>query len=552
MKSAEYVANVVSAYRKVLDMPPQTCPDSLKEAKELLKNSFGRLPTRGFLTSPEPSDIASPAVKGATGRYLGEIAAIRGKDIRFKTKDSVFVGDRLRVQPKSDRPGQGFTVKTLHQGKKGVKRAAVGSFVSLPTPFSERLKTGDAVFKVSSEQAFTMSETACRRKLEPFGTVPENISLHIDIRNNELVIRGENTTATLVKTFSVETFNAANQPLRPAALQQVFSKTGRKNWQLEALTTGPLPAVVIPPSRLNEIRRDFFREFITSWQNARGKQKKQHLELALNALLPANRRSEKKTERKNTLAVAGFRDIHALANPDIHRIALPLTGENYHATLKIGKNLAGQKEKLVWTIPFVLFDPEWETARGMVADLAGRGFSNFQINNLGHLPLFEGLSNVHLISGYRLFSMNSQALLSWQELGISEAILSPEDDCANLAEVLNRDSGLLTSMVIYASVPLITSRIRIRKLRPGEALYSDTGDVFRTRRETGLTILASDTDFSLLGREKELEKMGCHSFIVDLTHTGPFSPKGKNILAALRRGTSVTGTSAFNFDTGLE
>ncbi|MBN2428494.1 MAG: U32 family peptidase [Deltaproteobacteria bacterium] len=552
MKSAEYVANVVSAYRKILDAPAGARTDVMKEAKELLKSSFGRLPTRGFLAGPEPTDIASPSVKGSTGRFLGEITAIRGKNISFKTKDCLFVGDRLRIQPKTDRSGRGFTVKQLHQGKKIIKRAAAGSFISLPTPFSEQLKTGDAVFKVSSEQAFTMSEVACRRKLETFATVPENIDLHIDIAEGQFTIRGENASAVLTKTYAVETFGAENQPLKPAALKQVFAKTGNKGWNLNSLETGILPAVVIPPSRLNEIRREFFQEFYRAWQSTREKRKKQHIKEALDALLPASRSSEGKIERRITLAVSSFRDVHALGNSDINRIVLPLTGENFHAALQAGKSLAGREDRVIWSIPFVLFDPAWETTRKMIADLAARRFRNFQINNLGHLALFEDPSQLQLISGYRLFALNSQALLGWKELGVAEATLYVEDDRANLEDVLSRELGLSTSLVIYASIPLITSRIAIRKLRPGQAVHSDTGDAFRTRKEAGLTVLSSDTDFSLLGREKELEKFGCHSFVIDLNHTGPFSPKGKTVLAALRKGGTVPETSPFNYNLGLE
>ena len=49
MKSAEYVANVVQAYRMVLDASANTRSAKIVEAKELLKESFGRQPTRGFL-----------------------------------------------------------------------------------------------------------------------------------------------------------------------------------------------------------------------------------------------------------------------------------------------------------------------------------------------------------------------------------------------------------------------------------------------------------------------------------------------------------------------
>jgi len=54
MKGAEYVANVVRAYRLVLDAGPAARQGAVTAAKEQLKGSFGRLPTRGFLPEQHP------------------------------------------------------------------------------------------------------------------------------------------------------------------------------------------------------------------------------------------------------------------------------------------------------------------------------------------------------------------------------------------------------------------------------------------------------------------------------------------------------------------
>ena len=69
MKSAEYVASVVEAYRPVLDTRERSRNEALGAAKEILKYSFGRTPTKGFLASEQPDDIANPWQKGGTGRF---------------------------------------------------------------------------------------------------------------------------------------------------------------------------------------------------------------------------------------------------------------------------------------------------------------------------------------------------------------------------------------------------------------------------------------------------------------------------------------------------
>jgi len=73
MKGAEYVASVVRAYRLVLDAAPAARQGAVTVAKEQLKSSFGRLPTRGFLPGTAPADMVNPHLHGATGRMLGRL-----------------------------------------------------------------------------------------------------------------------------------------------------------------------------------------------------------------------------------------------------------------------------------------------------------------------------------------------------------------------------------------------------------------------------------------------------------------------------------------------
>ncbi len=164
MKSAEYVASVVEAYRLVLDAPEPDLKNALLAAKEILKFSFGRTPTKGFLASQQPEDIANPWQKGGTGRYVGQIRSIKGKRLTFDTRDALCVGDRLRAQPKTDMAGQAWTVREIFVNNRKTMEARAGSTVEVETPF--RFEVGDSIYKVSSKEAFTLSENACQRRLD--------------------------------------------------------------------------------------------------------------------------------------------------------------------------------------------------------------------------------------------------------------------------------------------------------------------------------------------------------------------------------------------------
>lgn len=551
MKSAEYVANVVGAYRLALDAPAAKRAEAVREAKQLLKSSFGRPPTKGFLPGGIPTDIAVPSIKGATGQLLGEIAAVRGGDVSFKTRDRLHVGDRLRIQPKTDQAGTAFTVKSLLLGRNPVKKVNADSYVTVPSPFSGIFKVGDGVFKVSSEQAFTMSEVACRRKLEGTRREPAPVDLELSVSAERLHIVGSCGAIRVEGDYPLESYPAGDSSLTPEILRGVFAKAADEPFALRDLTAGALPAVVIPPKRLKEIRRDFYQALRREVEERRGRTRREHRQAGLESLLPAAPRRAAE-ERLISVAIRDSRDAQLLGDSAVDRLILPLTPGNVQESGRLGKRGGDRSEQIIWDIPFIIFDPQWDGYRAAVRELVNRGFFRFRLNNLGHFELFAGLEGLQLIAGYRLYALNSQALLAWKELGAGEATLYIEDDRDNLGEILQRPVGMPLGMVVYASVPLITSRIPIKGVRGDTPVVSDRGDAYRVHKSGDLTVLTSETDFSLLGRLPELQGLGCGRFTLELGHLGPFSPKGKQVMEALKKGQAVPGTTLFNYESGME
>ncbi|PNU21684.1 peptidase U32 [Geothermobacter hydrogeniphilus] len=550
MKSAEYVHNVVSAYRMVLDADHNHRQDALKEAKLLLKEAFGRPPTRGFLTGPAPVDIVSPNLRGATGRWLGNISQVRGRQIGFKTRDLLQAGDRLRVQPASDRPGTAFTVRTLQLGKRPVKQAAAGSQVNVPTPFADRFQVGDAVFKVSSRQAFTLSEAACRKRLDRISTEPTALILRILMPDNHsLQLTAELAGIEHTARFEVETFPAKDNPLSRETLRAAFSQTGSSGFRLEQLTCRKLPPVVIPPSRLKQIRREFYAQLAQQLSFRRQNRDSSARQRARRSLLACGEPAGQ--ERRTTLGLGNARDLQILARDGIDRVLLPLSAGNIQGVQQAGR-WGRQTERIVWDLPFLLLDDQWQQTEDLIRTLYEQGFRRFRLGNLGHFPLFDDYPEAELEGSYRLFILNSQAALAWRELGLSGGMAYIEDDRDNLADLFSRPTGLPLDLTVYASVPLLTSRIPLKNLQKEGGISSDRGDRFRVQQRSGVSILSSETDFSLLDRQQDLAALGIRRLTVDLSHLGAFSPRGKQVLNALQKENPLPNTSVFNFDFGME
>jgi len=550
MKSAEYVHNVVSAYRMVLDAAPKQRAERLREAKQLLKDAFGRPPTRGFLAGPNPSDIASPNLRGATGRWLGQISRVKGRQISFKSRDLLQAGDRLRIQPASDRPGTAFTIRQLQLGRRTVKQAPAGSLVGVPTPFDDRFQVGDAVFKVSSRQAFNLSEAACRKRLAQVAAEPVALCLQVRMPDNHsLQISASFGEVAHTATFDVETFPARENPLTRETLQTAFARTGHDGFTLKELSSRKLPPVVIPPSRLKQVRREFYAQLAARLAEQERTGDRNSARQVRNALLPAI--SPATGQARVTVGLGNARDLQVLAQEGVDQVLLPLSAGNLQGVQQAGR-WGRQKDRIIWDIPFILLGEEWDQAARLVTTLVTQGFRRFRLGNLGHFPLFDDHPETELSGSYRLFILNSQAALAWRSLGLAEGMAYIEDDRDNLAALYARATGLPLGLTAYGSVPLLTSRISLKNLQKDGSISSDRGDRFRVQQRSGVSVLSSETDFSLLDRRQELTALGATRLTIDLSHLGAFSPRGKQVLAALQRGTPLPNTSIFNFEFGME
>jgi len=550
MKSAEYVANVVRAYRLALDAPAGRRREAVQEAKGLLRDAFGRPPTRGFLGGAEPRDIAVAALKGATGRFLGEVEQERQGGIVFTCRDRLHLGDRLRVQPKSDAAGTAFTIKELRLGSRGVKQAPAGSRVTVPSPFRNKFRKGDAIYKVSSEQAFTLSDAAARRRLAAAPPRRWPLALNLTLADDRLQLEAEAGGLSLSRDYPVTAYPAEGEGLTPEVLAKVFAASGDAPLRLSRLTADGLPPVVIPPSRLKEIRRELFRELGEQLRHDAGRRRRQRREEALAALHSAGPAAG---GRRDVLLLAGNpKELRVLDQPGIDRLGLPLTPAVLPEPAVASRRFGALRERLVWDLPFILLGERWDWTRQAVQTLVAQGFRRFRCNNLGHLPLFDDLDGVELTSGYRCFSLNHQALLAWRELGIAEATLYVEDDRENLRALAGHGDLLPLNLVVHASLPLLVSRIRLRELRADTPVESERGEGYRVRHEDGLLVLRSAEDFSLIGRLRELATLGLHRYTVDLSHARTNDPTVRRILDGLRHDQPVPGTRSFNYLGTLE
>jgi len=546
MKSAEYVANVVQAYRTVLDASERERPAAIGTAKELLKESFGRLPTRGFLPGNNPTDMVNPAVHGATGRLIGSVEHCQGGLLSFLPRDPVHLGDRLRIQPATDKPGTAFTIRDLRFAGKPVNRANGGDRVAVGCPPGKSFRAGDRVYKVSSGKAFSLSQSACRKRLESVTPGEAVVDLAVVMPTPERIeLSASCHGLSLDRHYTVESFPAKDRPLSHEVLAKVFGKTGQLPLALGSLECGPLPAVVLPLSRLNAIRREFYQELAGLLEACQHEARTAHRRQAMADLVPAG--MSRADAPHVAVALGNLHDLSLLKQEGVDELIMPLV-PGACSKIKVGSRATSKaQEWILWDLPLAIFDEDWPEFQAEVNRLIESGFRHFRLQNISQMLLFDGCEGLSLQCGYRLFTTNSQAACAWRDLGLTAATLYVEDDRDNMAAVLNRETGLPLTVTAYANLPMMTSRIPLRGVKSEHPMVSDRDEAYRIDNRAGLTVIRPEQDFSLIGHLGELQQMGCSRFVVDLAHLGAASAEGRRVLAAFEQDESLSGRSSFNY-----
>jgi len=544
MKSAEYVASVVQAYRTVLDAPQGSFKEALSSAKELLKYSFGRTPTKGFLASQHPDDIANPWQKGGTGRFVGQIKSIHGSRITFETRDAILVGDRLRAQPKTDMAGQAWTVRELFCNRRKVMEAKARSMVEVETPF--RFSVGDAVYKVSSREAFTMSENACNRRLDAVKADRLPCRLRLAMAAGRLQVHAETAGTSHDFSFELGPLEPSRTEDMQAMLQAQFAKCGDAPFRLESLEAPGFPAVLIPAATLKQLRSQLYTRLEQQIAGIFRQQQETAKKAALQDIAIHGAPLQQPGGPRERLYIV-------TDQPREWRLPLqhgadciiPLAKAVIHQLGSLVPRMRGSEAHITWQLPFIIYDRDMPLYRDTIRQLCGAGFRQFEAQNISHLHMLKKFSEIHISAGLRCFSLSTQALAAWKELGAKSATLYIEDDANNLSELLASNPGMELRVIAYAPLPVMTTKIRMKEVHSNIPLVSDRGESYTVSSRDGLQTICASEPFSLTARHAELRRMGCNAFLLDLTQANRES--WLDIIAAFKAGRSIEGTTEFNY-----
>ncbi|MDH4318167.1 MAG: U32 family peptidase [Desulfobulbaceae bacterium] len=203
---------------------------------------------------------------------------------------------------------------------------------------------------------------------------------------------------------------------------------------------------------------------------------------------------------------------------------------------------------VVWSLPPIIFERDLQHYSQRIKQLVAEGYTEFQLGHIGQRALFLSSSGkmvqgLTLYGDYTLNILNSLALRSVRDLGISGAQFSPETDRDNMRAALagvrasGKRHGLLTvGILCYGRPPLFTARLTGPHLTSGTRFKSPKGEAFVLESHDHLTKVRSVHPFSLLDYQNELRENGIDYFVVDITEGNP--KRESSLLAELLKSSS--------------
>ncbi|MBI9102569.1 MAG: U32 family peptidase [Spirochaetales bacterium] len=262
LKQPDYIKNVVSAYRKVLDSEPGNERRVLGEARNILSGSLGRKWSHGFYFPEETKDLLQYDSMGVSGQLIGKAGQIKTSGFQVKLSRRLHMGDRIRIQPSSGEEGPAVTITRLSIGSRPVNTGRQGDTVFVHC--RKEIPAGGMVYKIGESRKEDIPDTANL----PEYSAPERIDIQIRLDSTGMSarVKGRSGNNKIEVVWNEPPEPAGNRPLDGEKLLEVFSATRNPELKPGRIETEIEGAWFLPASILKKRRREFWEKVSTEYQ----------------------------------------------------------------------------------------------------------------------------------------------------------------------------------------------------------------------------------------------------------------------------------------------
>ena len=261
-------------------------------------------------------------------------------------------------------------------------------------------------------------------------------------------------TAVLEGPFAA----AKNPDAVPAALQTAFSKLGDTPFELHQIVHEG-PALFIPVSQLNALRRDLTSALEQALRDAREK----HVEKAIGPLALLNPDPCPLSPSAGTSLFLLKTDqpsalLAAFPGGDVPRVTELIVELGRESVEQIEAALAQLPDRIAvrFALPMITRSWDRETLTAQIRHFFDADHRRWEAANLSSLEFIPRADDLDLSADWPLYALNSAAIAELRERGISRCTVSPEDTAENVARLAARHPLTLV-WPIHRDPPLFIS-----------------------------------------------------------------------------------------------
>jgi len=438
MKRPEYVAIVVRAYRKAIDMYYEQGKIKIDDdTKKELIQIFNRNFTKGHILGEKGKELMGFEKPGNRGLEIGQVVDFdkRKRRLKIKLTDVLQKGDGIEVRNKRIE-NKGIRVRKIFMNNKLVEKSIERNTIEIE--FNGEAIKGDKVFKTADIELLSKASETYKtedEKIPIFGAIKcklgEELELYIWDNDNYITKRGK-----------VKVEKAINKPLSADRLEKQLRKLGNTAYKLEEIEINIDANVTIPISDVNNIRREAIESLNTLRSNMNNRIKADFSPMKLDPIVC----KETKTDISLTAYVNDLEQLKAVLSTDIQTIYYA----NIYDVEKALSMVSKAKKQLIPALNRITYDGELEVIKEKRDLIIENG--HVLVSNHGQLNMFIGDDiNIHTDFSFNIF--NSLAAQKLRELNVSNITLSPELNFSQISDLTSKIDDL--EIIVYGHLPMM-------------------------------------------------------------------------------------------------
>ncbi len=471
LKRPEYVATVISAYRRAIDSYLETKKvDVTKQTSFDMLQIFNRGFTKGYLFNETGMSLMSPDRPNNKGIQLGEVINVSKKRVTVKLNGPLSVGDGLRFVSAHSDKDQGLQVQKMFVKKQDVKLAPKG-LVEFEVNFKPEV--GMKVYKTLSVELNERVTTTEKEvpKIQIYGEVTGKL-------NEPLTLMVWDDESNMVTLSSEQVFEVAQKTaLTSERLKEQLQKTGSTPFAFSYLNVSLEEGITFPISQVNAMRRDILEQL---------QQKRQvyytDRDITATKTEMTIERATVKEESELSISVRNFKQLQSIIDhPSVHRI--------YYKDIKtLTKALEVAKAANKQLIPQFDRIMDDESIASAKAAITANDVKTVMLSEWGMWQAVKDL-DLTLLADFAYNMNNVYSLQTLKEMGYEQATLSYEVNQRQIRGLL-KETPLPLEAIVFTRIPMM-----IMKHCPVKMLNSPNDDFCR---------LCLSTPFGLKDRKNKV------------------------------------------------